>query len=131
MGKGADEKEIEKFVYKRFEHLGFTLLAKHKKWANFPHWYLAYVGVEPELQGAGHGSKLSRTVSAYADRDGVPCYTECTGQRNREYYEHLGYEVKEQVTLKVSGDEAGWEDSELFIMVRPPGAGAKEAWPKE
>ena len=41
---------------------------------------------------------------------GGRCYLECAGPRNRQIYEHLGYEMKEQFTLRIKGDEAGWEE---------------------
>ena len=92
----------------------------HKEWANVPHWYVAVMAVDPSAQGQGRCAALMRAVSRMADADGLPCYLECSGTRNRDIYAHLGYEQKKQYTLAVEGDEPGSEPfTEFFAMVRP------------
>ena len=40
------------------------------------HWYLPVMGVDPFVQGRGHGSALLRHALAACDRDGLPAYLE-------------------------------------------------------
>jgi GNAT superfamily N-acetyltransferase len=58
-----------------------------------PHYYLPFVGVEPEWQGRGLGSALMRPVLDRCDGDGVPAYLEASSPRNRALYERLGFQV--------------------------------------
>jgi GNAT superfamily N-acetyltransferase len=92
----------------------------HKEWADMPHWYVALMAVDPSAQGKGRCGTLMRAVSRMADAEGVPCYLECSGARNRDIYAHLGYEQKRQYTVRVEDDEAGSVPfEEFFAMVRP------------
>ena len=55
-----------------------------------------------------------------ADADGLPCYLEASGPRNRSIYSHLGYVETEQCAVSVENDEPGSEPyTEFFAMVRP------------
>jgi ribosomal protein S18 acetylase RimI-like enzyme len=58
-----------------------------------PHWYLPWIGVRPEAQGAGLGSALLRRGLARADADGLPAYLEATNRRNAALYARHGFEV--------------------------------------
>src|SRR5262245_54316598 len=40
------------------------------------HWYLAFIGVEPDRQGRGIGGALMEPMLARAHHDRVPCYLE-------------------------------------------------------
>jgi GNAT superfamily N-acetyltransferase len=64
-----------------------------------PHYYLPFVGVEPELQGQGIGSAVMRPILDRCDREGVAAYLEASTERNRALYERLGFAVTEQVKL--------------------------------
>ena len=78
------------------------------------------MAVDPSAQGKGRCGTLMRAVSRMADAEGVPCYLECSGARNRDIYAHLGYEQKRQYTVRVEDDEAGSVPfEEFFAMVRP------------
>jgi ribosomal protein S18 acetylase RimI-like enzyme len=79
--------------------LGF-LEARHP---HMPHYYLAFVGVEPESQGRGVGSTLLQPTLERCDRDGIPAYLEASSERNRALYERHGFEVVEQVRLPRGG----------------------------
>jgi GNAT superfamily N-acetyltransferase len=57
------------------------------------HYYLAFLGVEPELQGNGIGSALLRQVLDRCDREQVPAYLEASTPRNRALYERNGFQV--------------------------------------
>lgn len=57
-----------------------------------PHWYLAYVGVEPAWQGHGVCSALLRHRLARCDLDGADAYLESSKPNNVALYEHFGFE---------------------------------------
>jgi ribosomal protein S18 acetylase RimI-like enzyme len=79
--------------------LPWILMALAKIESNHPsadHHYLAFVGVEPELQGKGMGTALMRPVLERCDRDGLPAYLEASSPRNRACYERQGFEVTEE-----------------------------------
>ena len=68
-----------------------------------PHYYLFVVGVEPALQGRGHGKALLRALSARADSRGVPCYLEADREQNVKLYRSLGYEVLDEGLIEPIG----------------------------
>ena len=76
-----------------------------------PHWYLPAIGVEPEHQDRGLGSALMRAGIRRADRDGKPIYLETETEGNVGYYEHLGFEVVEEMN-------ATGVDLPLWLMSR-------------
>lgn len=58
-----------------------------------PCWYLQFVGVSPEHQGRGLGSRLLSTVLGRADADGSAAYLEATRPDNRRLYERHGFDT--------------------------------------
>jgi GNAT superfamily N-acetyltransferase len=68
-----------------------------------PHYYLAVLGVEPELQGRGFGSALMQPVLARCDRERVPAYLESSKRRNVVLYERHGFQVVEELRLPKDG----------------------------
>ena len=64
-----------------------------------PHWYLAVLGTEPDLQGRGIGSALLAPVLSACDRDGIPAYLETARERNVDFYERRGFRVVDSLTL--------------------------------
>jgi GNAT superfamily N-acetyltransferase len=56
-----------------------------------PHWYLAFVGVEPRLQGRGIGRALLAPVLHVADETMTVCYLETPFPATHRYYEALGF----------------------------------------
>ncbi|MDP9325261.1 MAG: GNAT family N-acetyltransferase [Candidatus Dormibacteraeota bacterium] len=63
------------------------------------HYYLPFVGVDPELQGRGIGSALLRPILDRCDREGVPAYLEASTPGNRALYERHGFVVTEEFVL--------------------------------
>jgi GNAT superfamily N-acetyltransferase len=57
------------------------------------HYYLAYIGVEPAVQGRALGSMLLSHLANRADVERVGCYLECADPRNIPFYQHSGYEI--------------------------------------
>lgn len=55
------------------------------------HWYLPFVGVEPQHQCRGLGASLLRPMLQQCDSEGLPAYLESTNPRNVPFYESLGF----------------------------------------
>lgn len=68
-----------------------------------PHWYLGFLGVEPDRQGRGIGSALLEPVLARCDRERVPAYLEASTERNRRLYERHGFGLVEEIRLPGGG----------------------------
>ena len=61
-----------------------------------PHYYLPFLGVDPDWQGRGLGAALLRPVLDRCDDERMPAYLEASSPRNRALYERLGFEVTEE-----------------------------------
>jgi GNAT superfamily N-acetyltransferase len=77
-----------------------TIESNHPK---EPHWYLPFVGVEPERQGRGIGTALMRPIVERCDDQRLPAYLEATTPRNRTCYERQGFEVTEEFHFPKGG----------------------------
>jgi ribosomal protein S18 acetylase RimI-like enzyme len=69
-----------------------TITTMERKHLREPHFYVPYVGVAPEGQGVGLGTKLLGRTLERADAGGLPTYLEATSERNAALYERLGFE---------------------------------------
>lgn len=58
-----------------------------------PHWYLAFVGVEPTHQGKGLGAAILAPALALADDQQRLCYLETPFPRTHSFYRRLGFEM--------------------------------------
>ncbi len=67
------------------------------------HYYLPFVGVEPELQGKGIGTALLQPILDRCDQEGTPAYLEATTPRNRGCYLLQGFEVTEEFQFPKGG----------------------------
>jgi GNAT superfamily N-acetyltransferase len=56
-----------------------------------PHWYLAFIGVEPTIQSRGIGQILLEPVLRLADGTNTLCYLETPFPRTHRFYERLGF----------------------------------------
>jgi len=86
---------------------------QRKKLVPEPHWYLMAIGVEPLHQGKGFGSALVRSGMRRADQDGKVIYLETESEINVSFYERLGFEVIEEMTIVEI-------DLPFSLMVRRP-----------
>jgi GNAT superfamily N-acetyltransferase len=77
-----------------------------------PHWYLATLGTDPEMQGKGVGSALLQPVLEHCDRDGLPAYLESSKERNVPFYARHGFAVVKEVSLPGGGPKIWtmWRD---------------------
>lgn len=82
-----------------------------------PHAYLWFVGVRPEAQGLGVGSRLLAHGLSRIDEQGLPAYLESSSPANVPLYRRHGFEVVE--VLKAAPDAP-----EMWAMWREPHAGA-------
>jgi len=77
------------------------VLAPHRP--REPVWFLATVGVAPEVQGRGLGSAVLRPGLEAAGRAGHPAFLETSTERNVAFYQRLGFTVTAEVTLPGDG----------------------------
>jgi predicted N-acetyltransferase YhbS len=63
------------------------------------HMYLAVLGVDPERQGEGVGSRLIRPGLDLCDREGLPAYLETGKERNLDFYGRHGFAIREELRL--------------------------------
>jgi ribosomal protein S18 acetylase RimI-like enzyme len=68
-----------------------------------PHYYLPFLGVDPENQGRGMGSALMHPVLSRCDADRTAAYLESSTPRNRALYERHGFEVMSEFKLGRGG----------------------------
>ena len=61
--------------------------------------YLWFIGVDPEHQHRGTGSKLMKDVIANANRNDLPIYLETSTLKNLSWYEGLGFQIYGQLDL--------------------------------
>jgi GNAT superfamily N-acetyltransferase len=66
----------------------------------FPHWYLPWFGVRPELQGGGLGGRLLEDCLRVVDESRLPAYLETPNPRTIPFYERHGFET---VSVAVAG----------------------------
>lgn len=64
-----------------------------------PHWYLAYLGTDPDHQGQGLASAVLTPVLERCDRDGQPAYLEASKPELVPYYQRHGFEVVRELRL--------------------------------
>jgi ribosomal protein S18 acetylase RimI-like enzyme len=64
-----------------------------------PHYYLAFIGVDPDWQGRGLGGAVLAPVLERCDSEGMPAFLEASTPRNRALYERHGFTVTEEFKL--------------------------------
>jgi ribosomal protein S18 acetylase RimI-like enzyme len=62
-----------------------------------PHYYLAFIGTDPDRQGHGHGTALLEAVLRKCDTEGVGAYLEASSLRNQALYHRHRFEVVEEL----------------------------------
>jgi GNAT superfamily N-acetyltransferase len=79
-----------------------------------PHWNLETMGIVPDAQGRGVGTRLLGPGLARADRDGLACYLTTARRENVRFYGRLGFEVEHDALPLAPGGPTSWG------MRRPP-----------
>lgn len=82
-----------------------------RKLAPFPHWYLAVLGVAPELQGKGYASRLLKPMLTRLDEKKMPAYLETSIEDYVAIYQHFGFKVIREEMLPGS-------DAKIWVMLR-------------
>lgn len=68
-----------------------------------PHWSLEALGVRPEYQRSGLGSRLIEPALERVDAEGLDCYLETSDPANVEYYRRFGFQVEKHLQLIPDG----------------------------
>ncbi|MBW2698460.1 MAG: GNAT family N-acetyltransferase [Deltaproteobacteria bacterium] len=79
-----------------------------------PHWYLAVVGVEPDVQGRGVGSELLHHFTRQVDADAQPAYLETDRFENVALYEHFGFDVESEIRVRGVPVWRMWRDARSY-----------------
>lgn len=77
---------------------GLFEVEKHHPSAE-PHYYLPFIGVDPDHQGRGIGSALLKPVLERCDRERMGAYLEATSADNRRLYERHAFKVRGEIEL--------------------------------
>ncbi len=67
------------------------------------HFYLATLGVSPDRQGEGVGSRLLAPVLSICDSEGIPAYLESSKYSNIAFYARHGFRVVDELHLPGGG----------------------------
>lgn len=105
----------------RFEALFDPVEAALEEDVPGPRWYLGVLGVAPERQGEGLGSRLMRPILERADREGLPVTLETGQPRNLPLYRRHGFAVLREIPPPEPGGPVAW------TLLRPPGTGRQPA----
>jgi len=71
------------------------------------HWYLETLGVDPDHQGRGYGTRLLNAVLPRTDEAGIPTYLETDKERNLAYYARHRFTEMEKI-FPVAGAPPTW-----------------------
>jgi ribosomal protein S18 acetylase RimI-like enzyme len=63
------------------------------------HWYLAVLGVDPDVQGRGLGSRVLAPILERCDREGIDAYLESSNEKNHAFYRRQGFQITDTVTM--------------------------------
>jgi len=112
-GALAKQKDGRRLSPRKIQAVTDAISKIHMKLMKEPHWYLANIGVAPEHQGKGYGSKLTKPMLERIEKMGYPVFLETNFEGNVGLYEHLGFEVI---------DESKILDTEIinWAMIRKP-----------
>ena len=78
-----------------------------------PHWYLAIIGSDPDVRGAGLGAALMHSRLDRCDSEGAPAYLESSNADNVPYYNRFGFDVTGEIVVPDDGPT-------LWCMWRAP-----------
>lgn len=77
-------------------------------------FYLQFMGVTPEQQGRGLGSRLLTTVLDLCDSTNTPAFLDATSPDNRRLYQRHGFQTMAQIDLPGGPSLwAMWRDPQL------------------
>jgi ribosomal protein S18 acetylase RimI-like enzyme len=83
----------------RFNEYDRFTLETHKRIMKDNHQYIMLIGVDPNQQGQGYGSRLMLPVLKAAEEKGQACYLETHNSKNVSFYEKFGFKVVSEDVL--------------------------------
>lgn len=86
-----------------------------KEHPSAPHYYLQFIGTDPEHQGKGLASALIRPMIERADVEAVGIYLESSKESNVPFYSRFGFEVRKEIRHRRNGPAQWlmWRDPQL------------------
>ena len=90
-------------VARKFKPMEEYMHKVHKELVPGEHWYLYVLGVEPSLQGNGHGSYLMKDKLEDIDQQGISAYLETSLERNIKFYEKHGFHLIKEGNILETG----------------------------
>jgi GNAT superfamily N-acetyltransferase len=63
-----------------------------------PHWYLAFIGSDPDVRGKGYGQALMNSRLDRCDAEHAPAYLESSKPDNVPYYQRFGFDITGEIT---------------------------------
>ncbi len=95
----AKQKDERKLPPRKIQEITDYILQSHKELMKEPHWYLANIGVDPDHQGKGYGSKLIKPMLERIEKEGYSVFLETNFEGNVSLYEHLGFELVDEMKI--------------------------------
>lgn len=76
------------------------------------HYYLHFIGINPEKTGQGLGTAMMVPVLNKCDHEGCGAYLENTHPGNNEFYSKLGFRIKQEIIIQKGAPPlwAMWRD---------------------
>ncbi len=96
MIKNGALKALYKLGYERIKKAAICIEFVEKTKANVmnePHYHLTWLGVEPELQRKGYGTKLMYGMLQEISREGMKCFVDTQERENVDYYKRFGFKL--------------------------------------
>lgn len=88
-----------------------------------PHYYLEYIGVDPQAQGSGLGSMILKYLTMQADKAQIGCYLETATRINLPLYQRFGFQITCEETIIDLPTWFMWRPSRKSVVngITPPG----------
>lgn len=106
----SDAKKYGKFAAKRSNavEMGMSELSKLNKTLKGRFWKVEIIAVDPKFQGKGIAREAMKAIQWLADRDNMPLYIECAGDRLADTYKKMGFcDDEHEYELKLPKDDPG------------------------
>ena len=69
----------------------------HKELIKEPHYHLAWLGVEPDLQRTGIGTELMVAILNQLSKENMKCFLDTQDRQNIAYYKRFGFKLIAEV----------------------------------
>jgi ribosomal protein S18 acetylase RimI-like enzyme len=86
------------FGFERFGRAMAIQEAMERNHPKEPHFYLAFIAVSPEFQGAGLGSRILKATLEKIDAVGMSAYVENSRERNTLFYQRAGFVAQSNIS---------------------------------